>query len=197
MQGVGGAVGGVVGGLFGGRGRALAAIAGGLKFREAQTSMLVTDARSGVQVTSAEGSARKADLNLGGVLFGGGAGAAAGGYSSTDEGKVIAASLVDNFNNIVSVVRNDPNLQRNVGTLADEALSGGSTQAGSVYSEGDVLYPKINNVKLMGTPADNGQVVGTLSKTTEMIYIGTEENGFLGVESSEGGGWVKKILITK
>jgi hypothetical protein len=31
-------------------------VVGGLKFKEAQTSMLVADARSGVQVASAEGS---------------------------------------------------------------------------------------------------------------------------------------------
>ena len=107
---------------------------------------------------------------------------------------MIAAILVV-LHQHVSVVRNDPSAG-SVGT-AEEALSGGTTQAGSVFSEGDILYPKINNVKLMGTPADSGTVVGTLSKTTEMIYMGTEENGFLGVESSEGGGWVKKVLITK
>src|SRR5687768_11529247 len=60
--GVGGALGGLVGGS---RGRVLGAVAGGLKFKEAQTSMLVTDSRSGVQVAAAEGSARKADLKLG------------------------------------------------------------------------------------------------------------------------------------
>src|SRR5690606_30283737 len=45
-----GGVGGALGGLLGGRtGNAIGAVAGGLKFKEAQTSMLVTDARSGVQ----------------------------------------------------------------------------------------------------------------------------------------------------
>ena len=42
---------GAVGGLLGGG--KLAAVAGGLKFKEAQTSMLVSDARSGVQVAAA------------------------------------------------------------------------------------------------------------------------------------------------
>lgn len=194
--GVGGAA-SAIGGLFGNAGRVVGAIAGGLKFKEAQTSMLVADARSGVQVAAAEGSARKADLSLGGFLFGGAGGAALGGYASTDEGKVIAASLVDNYNNIVNVVRNDPNLIRNVGTLAQEAAAGGSTQAGAVYNEGDVLLPKINNVKLMATASDDSQVVATMAKSVEMIFMGKEENGFLSVESSEGSGWVKKVLITK
>ena len=74
--GVGGAAAGVFGGKFG-------ALAGGLKFKEAQTSMLVADARSTVQVAAAEGSTKKADLRLGGAFFGGGVGAAAGGYGNT------------------------------------------------------------------------------------------------------------------
>ena len=62
----GGVGGAAVGGLFGGDG--LARIAGGLKFKEAQTSMLVADARSTVQVAAAEGSTQKADMRLGGAL---------------------------------------------------------------------------------------------------------------------------------
>ena len=105
----GGVGAGVVGGLFG---RTAGAVAGGLKFKEAQTSMLVADARSTVQVAAAEGSTRKADLRVGGLFVGGGVGAGAGGYGNTNEGKIIAAALMDNYNNIVRVVRNDANLQR-------------------------------------------------------------------------------------
>ena len=79
-----------------GRGVDVGAVAGGLKFKEAQTSMLVADARSGVQVASAEGSSKKADLALGAALFGSSAAGALGGYTKTKEGKVIAASLKDN-----------------------------------------------------------------------------------------------------
>src|SRR5499425_1238985 len=77
--------GAIVGAIGGG-------IAGGLKFKEAQTSMLLADARSGVQVAAAEGSASKSDFNVGGMLggFGGGGGGAIGlgGYSNTNEGKI-------------------------------------------------------------------------------------------------------------
>ena len=69
----GGVGGAAVGRLFGG---VAGAVAGGLKFKEAQTSMLVADARSTVQVAAAEGSTKKADMRLGGALFGGGGGAA-------------------------------------------------------------------------------------------------------------------------
>src|SRR5438093_6153628 len=116
-EGNAGGIGSAVGGLLGGK---AAAVAGGLKFKEAQTSMLVADSRSGVQVAAAEGSTKKADLRLGGALFGGGGGAAAGGYGNTNEGKIIAAAFMDNYNNVVRVVKGDASLQRNVGTLKDE-----------------------------------------------------------------------------
>lgn len=197
-EGNAGGIAGGLGGLMGGRGgRMLGAIAGGLKFKEAQTSMLVADARSGVQVAAAEGSSKKADLALGGALFGGGGGAAIGGYGNTNEGKIIAASFADNYNNVVRVIRNDPSLQRDVGTLAQEAAAGGSTKAGAVFNEGDVLQPKIGGVKLMKSAGDGGPVVGTLAREDEMIYMGQEQNGYLLVESGKGSGWVKKILVAK
>jgi Curli production assembly/transport component CsgG len=192
-----GGVGGALGGLLGGKGGSvLGAVAGGLKFKEAQTSMMLADSRSGVQVASAEGSTKKADLALGVGLFGGGAGGGIGGYGNSNEGKIIASSFADNYNNIVRVVRNDPTLQRDVGSLAQEAAAGGSTKAGAVYNEGDVLYPKIAGVKIMGSAAEAGKAVATLDKGEELIYMGAEENGFVKVESGKGGGWVKKILVT-
>jgi Curli production assembly/transport component CsgG len=193
-----GGVGGALGGLLGGRsGSVVGAVAGGLKFKEAQTSMLMADARSGVQVASAEGSSKKADLALGAALFGGGAFGGAGGYGNTNEGKIVAASFADNYNNVVRAIRNDPSLQRDVGSLTQEAALGGSTKAGAVYNEGDVLYPKIAGVKIMGSAADAGATVATLAKGEELIYMGEEQNGFLRVESAKGGGWVKKILVAK
>jgi hypothetical protein len=196
--GIGGGLGGALGGLMGNRaGNIIGGLAGGLKFKEAQTSMLLADARSGVQIAAAEGSASKADLNLGGFLFGGGAVGGLGGYNSTDEGKIIAASLVDNYNNIVAVVRNDPNLQRNVGTLEQEAAAGNNITAGAVFAEGDVLNPKIDNVKLMSESSDTATVVTTVGKADDLIYMGQESAGFVYVESGKGGGWVKKALVTR
>ncbi len=192
-----GGIGGALGGLLGGRGSAIGAVVGGLKFKEAQTSMLMADARSGVQVASAEGSSKKADLGLGAAVFGGGAGGGIGGYGNTNEGKIIAASFADNYNNVVRVIRNDPTLQRDVGTLAQEAAAGGTTKAGAVFNEGDVLFPKIAGVKLMGSAGEAGPAVATLAKGDEMIFMGEEKDGYLKVESGKGSGWVKKILVAK
>jgi Curli production assembly/transport component CsgG len=192
-----GGVGGALGGMLGGKSGVLGAVVGGLKFKEAQTSMLVADSRSGVQVASAEGSSKKADLALGTAIWGGGAGGGIGGYGNTNEGKIIAASFADNYNNVVRSIRNDPTLHREVGTLAQEAAAGGSTKAGAVYNEGDVLFPKIAGVRIMGGSAETAKAIATLDKGEELIYMGVEENGFLKVESGKGGGWVKKILVTK
>ena len=188
-----GGVGGAVGGLLG---RRVGAIAGGLKFKEAQTSMLLADSRTTVQVAAAEGSTKKADLRLGAGLFGGGFGAVGGGYGNTNEGKIIAAAFMDNLNGIVTAVRGDPSLQRNVGTLAQEA-AGGQKKAGAVFNEGDVLAPKIANVKMMAEPSDTAKSVSTLSRTDELVVVGGEQNGFINVQGSNGSGWVKIVLMNK
>lgn len=196
--GVGAAI-GAVGGLLGTGGRVLSGVAGGLKFKEAQTSMLLADSRSGVQVAAAEGSARKADFRLGGLLgiASGGAGGAIGlgGYSNTNEGKVIAASLADNYNGIVRSVRANPSLQRDVGSLHEE--SGKRTKSGDVFNEGDLLRPKIANVKLLPLPSDKGDPIATLGKGEELIFMGKEQDGYLSVETAKGSGWVRKILLTR
>jgi hypothetical protein len=147
-------------------------------------------------VAAAEGSAKKADFRLGGLLGGAGIGVAGlGGYENTAEGKVIAASLADNYNGIVRAVRGNPGLQRNVGSLDKEA--GTVAKAGAVFNEGDVLRPKIANVRLFAQPSDDANAVATLAKGEELIYMGKEQAGFVSVETSKGGGWVKKILIAK
>jgi hypothetical protein len=193
-EGNAGGIGGAVGGLFGGK---AAAVAGALKFKEAQTSMLVADSRSGVQVAAAEGSTKKADIGLGGGLFGAGGGAAVGGYGNTNEGKIIAAAFMDNYNNVVGVVKGDPSLQRNVGTLKQEAAAGGATKAGAVFNEGDVLVPKIANVKLLAQPVDTGKVLATLSKADELVVVGDAKDGFINVQSANASGWIKISLVTK
>jgi hypothetical protein len=192
-----GGVGAGVGGLFGRKAAVVSAVAGGLKFKEAQTSMLVADSRSGVQVAAAEGSTKKADLAIGGALFGGGMGAVGGGYGNTNEGKIIAAAFMDNYNKVVTVVRNDPSLQRKVGTLKQEAAAGGATKAGAVFAEGDVLMPKIANVKLLAQPSDTAKPLATLARTDELVVIGESKDGFVNVQGATASGWVKIVLVQK
>jgi hypothetical protein len=192
-----GGAGAGIAGLFGGKAAAIGAIAGGIKFKEAQTSMLVADSRSGVQVAAAEGSTKKADIGVGAGLFGGGWGGVAGGYGNTNEGKIIAAAFMDNYNNVVKAVRNDPSLQRNVGTLKQEAAAGGVTRSGAVFNEGDVISPKIANIRLMSEASDGSKPLATLARGEELVVIGGEKDGFINVQGSTASGWVKIVLVQK
>jgi len=193
-EGNAGGIGGALG-MFGGKAGALAG--GALKFKEAQTTLLVADARSGIQVVAAEGSTKKADMKIGGGLFTGGFGAAAGGYGNTNEGKIIAAAFLDNYNKVVTTVRGDESLQRNVGSLKQEAAAGGSNKAGAVFNEGDVLVPKIANVKLMASASDTARVVATLPRGEELVVVGDAKDGFVQVQTANATGWIKISLVNK
>ena len=190
-----GAMGAAVSGVISRHNPLLGSVASGLKFQEAQTSMMLTDARSGAQVAAAEGSTRKADLQLSTSLLGTRAGGTAGGYGKTNEGKIIAAALLDNFNNVVGVVRGNSSLQRNVTTLSEEVSR--KVVAGAVFNEGDVVVPKIANVKLLANPTDSGETVATLAKSEELVVIGAEQNGYINVQSASAAGWVRRVLLSR
>jgi curli biogenesis system outer membrane secretion channel CsgG len=83
----------------------LGAIAGGLKTNEASTMLLLTDNRSGVQVSAAQGSSSNTDFSVGAVLFGGGGAGGMGGYTSTPQGKVVIAAFTDSYNQMVKALR--------------------------------------------------------------------------------------------
>ncbi len=191
-----GGVGGGLLGVFGGRLGAIGALAGGLKFKQAQTSMILVDARSGLQIAAAEGSAEKADFSLGGAIFGGGGGAALGGYSNTNEGKVIVASFVDNWNNIVRNIRASPSLLQSRGGAAAQANAANSVQANAAVA-GDVMLPKIAGVRVLRLPKDGAPELQVLARSDEVLLLGEEQNGFAKVTASNGDGWVKKMLLRK
>jgi curli biogenesis system outer membrane secretion channel CsgG len=190
--GIGGALGGIIGG---GHGRALAGIAGGVKFKQAETSMLLVDSRSGIQVASAQGSAEKADFAIGGAAVGNIA-AAGGGYGNTNEGKLIVASFMDNWNNIVRNVRNNPSLVQARAGAASQRNAAESVRA-NAGAPGDVMFPKINGVKVLRQPKDGSGDLQTLSRNDEVLLNGEEMNGYLKVTTSRGEGWVKAILLGK
>ena len=125
---------GGVGGALGGLSRSLGvigAIAGGIKTSEASTTLLMIDNRSGVQLAAAEGTAKNTDFALFGASYGWAAGGAAGGYSSTPEGKIIIAAFADSYNQLVKVVRNyrAQTVKGGLGTGGALGVQGGSTPA--------------------------------------------------------------------
>lgn len=129
--GVGGSLGAIGGRLFGGLGATIGGVLGGVKFKEAETSLLIADVRSGIQVASAQGKATKTDFNVGGWGYGAGTWAAVGGYTKTPEGRVIAASLLDNYNTMVQQIRDKPQLvkARSAASANNAAASTRATNA--------------------------------------------------------------------
>jgi len=192
-----GGMGGTIGGLIGGRAGALVGgVAGGVKFKQAETSMLLVDSRSGIQVAAATGSAEKADFALGGVLFGSGGGGGFGGYSNTNEGKMIVASFVDNWNNIVRNIRANPSLVQARPGIASQQNATASVKA-NMGAAGDVMIPKINGVKVLRAPSDGAGELQSLTKNDEVLLLGEETNGFVKVTATRGDGWVKAILLRR
>ena len=185
----GAGVGAAVGSLFGGIGSLVGAVAGGVKFQEAQTTLTMADTRSSLQVAAASGTYKKADWAFGGVLgaIGGGA------YTSTDEGKIAAAALLDNYNNIVRDVRSNPSLLESTSAVAQQNAAA-SLQAVS-HRPGAVLSAKLDNVKVLDEPDRGADVVSKLKKGEEVVFMGDAEDGYLYVQGSEVEGWVQEFML--
>jgi hypothetical protein len=81
-----------------------AGVASGVKFKEAQVVLLLTDNETTEQLAAATGSARATDLGVGGLVIGKVIGGAAG-WGITNEGKVIAAAFLDAHNKLVLQAR--------------------------------------------------------------------------------------------
>ena len=180
-----GGVGGAIGGLFGRMGGVLGTLgglAGGVSFKEAETTLLVADVRSGIQVASAEGKASKMNFSLGGWGWGGFGWASAGGYSKTPEGKLIAASLLDNYNRIVQTIRNRPSIIQST-SQASQANAANSLQATPVGAAPRTLRAMQPVTMSAALPsalpgAFTGNFVGT--------FTGLDEGGFNAVVASNG-----------
>jgi hypothetical protein len=85
------------------------ALTAGMRFKEAQALMIITDTRTGMQVAIAEGKSKAIDFGAGvGALGIHGLGSLAG-YGDTHQGKVVAGAFLDSFNKTVEYVRAMPN----------------------------------------------------------------------------------------
>lgn len=201
---------GAIGSLFGPVGMIVGMAAGEVKFKQAQTSMIVADIRNGLQVAAAQGSVEKADWGIGGALGGGSAIGALGAYANTAEGKVIAASFLDNWNNVVKAMRGNPALQRTnmpAQQAAAEKPAENPPAAVSVpekkpapapeFQKGDVLVGKLGGIKMFAEPSSKSRSVGTLGRTDVVVFLGREAEEFLNVQSERGTGWIEKMLLKK
>lgn len=184
---------GGIGALFGPIGMIAGAVASNLKFSQASTTLIVSDARSGIQIAAASGSAEKTDFQIGGVLGAAGLGA----YGNTPEGQIVAAAMLNNYNEIVGVVRNQKSIVAPNATTVAAQNASNSVQAGAVFNSGDTLSPKIPGVKVFQRALNTSQVVATLKKDDQVVFLGEEDKDFLKVQGADGEGWVDKRLVKK
>jgi len=125
-----GGLGAALGGLVPG-GAVIAAAAGSIRSNEASTTLLLIDNRSGVQLSASQGSAKNWDIGGIGALVGGGAGGGFGGYSNTPQGKVLIASFMDSYNQMVDSLRSyrAQTVEGGLGTGGGLGVQGGTTPA--------------------------------------------------------------------
>jgi curli biogenesis system outer membrane secretion channel CsgG len=193
--GIGGAISDYGGRLLGGLGRIAGGIAGNLKFKEAQTSLLIADVRSGIQVAAEQGVATKTDFGISGWSWGGGDYSRLGGYTNTPEGKMVAASLLDNYNRIVLKIRNEASLVR-TGSAAARVNAQASTREGVPVTAGASVYARLATVKVYTEPRAGSKVMGTLKRAEEAIATGEERDGFVKIDGENvAGGWVQRTLV--
>ena len=150
---------GAIAGAFGSRLGGFGALAGGLRTKKAEAQALLTlvDARTTEQLHVSEGVAQKTDIGFelggGGGGYGGFGAAAGGGYSNTDQGKVITAAYFNAFVDLVNYLRNNSptgeQVKQAAGIQAYSARSltalrkGPTPQAPSVrsFKPGELVYP--------------------------------------------------------
>lgn len=194
--GIGGALSSYGGKFLGGLGGIVGGVAGNIKFKEAQTSLLIADVRSGIQVAAAEGVAKKTDFGVSGWNWGGAGYSSLGGYTKTPEGKMVAASLLDNYNKIVQTIRNQSSLIK-TSSAASKVNAGGSTREGVPVAPGASVYARLSQVKVFSEPRASSKLMGTLKRSEEAIATGEEKDGFVRIDGENvSGGWVQKTLVS-
>jgi len=197
---------GALGAFFGPIGMIAGAVSSNLKFQQASTTLLVSDARSGIQVAAASGSAEKTDFEVGGILGAAGLGA----YGNTPEGKVVSAAMLDNYNQIVVAIREMKSLVASTPTAAANENAANSVKATNAsnppppppppvaaFNAGDVVLPKIAGIKVFAKPSSAAKLVFAMKKDDEVIFLGEEQEGYLKVQGANGEGWVDKKMIKK
>lgn len=188
---------GGISGALGGISRSLGAIAGlagALRFKEASTSLLVADVRSGLQVAAAEGAAKATEFDFGALGYAAGAVGGMAGFDKSPEGKVVAASFLDNYNKIVIAIRDQPQLLRNA-SAQGLANSANAVRAEAPQREGAVLRAKIANVRVYEDASRESRVLGTLTVTDDLVATGEVKDGFIRIDSATLSGWVQRSLV--
>ena len=100
---------------------------------------------------------------------------------------------MDNYNQIVREIKNKPSLL--APTSAPAQRNSANSLKASKFQPGEVLSTKINGAKLQEEPGKDGDVIAGLSKGTEVVYLGEQEDGYLHVQAEQGEGWVREFML--
>ncbi|HOY70185.1 MAG TPA: hypothetical protein PL131_10430 [Methylotenera sp.] len=114
------------------------------------------------------------------------------------------AGLGDSLRELRGTIGEMTSTSREVGELSKEVTptkSPDATKAESVTTteikSGDTIVAKMDKVKVLKEANKKSAKLLQLSKTDEVIYMGEEQNGMYRVTTSEGEGWVDKLLVKK
>lgn len=179
--GVGGYVGGLLHRLPGGG--LLSSVSGGVSFKEAETSLLVADVRSGLQVASAEGKATKMNFSLSSWGWTGLGWASAGGYTKTPEGKLIAASLLDNYNRIVAQIRSKPQLIRQTSVASQNNAANSLPATGTAPA---AQQPQVVASPPPGAPSTSTALPAAMVGAFSGQFSGAEQGVFSVIVAADG-----------
>lgn len=172
------------GGGFGGLGAVLpgvlGAVAGGVRTEnlEAQTTMLLTNVRTGVQEAAATGTAKKTDVDFAGFGWVGGVAGGGGSYQDTEIGKIVIAAFVDAHNNLVG--------QMGAIRSTDEREKKG-------------VYRTAANLNLRSGPRSSAPVITTLNQGTTVVPTGERRGSWWQVEVRASGehGWAHSDYLQR
>jgi curli biogenesis system outer membrane secretion channel CsgG len=177
---------GAVAGGFGRHFGALGAIAGSINTKKAEAQALITlvDARSTEQLYVAEGVAQKTDISFGagggGWGWSGFAAAAGGGYSNTDQGKVISAAYFNAFTDLIHYLQ----------TSAPTGQQ--ASQAAGIQA-----YRLTQAAPLHAQAAPTSGLVRAF-QAGDLVYPTGQKNGVWWEVDDENGnrGWIPSTMIT-
>lgn len=117
--------------------------------------------------------------------------------------QMVYAGLGDSLRELRGTVSEMTNTSREVGELSKEVGVGSkdesktTTVISTEIKSGDAIVAKMNKVKVHTEANKKSAKLLQLSKSDELIYMGEEQNGMYKVSTSEGEGWVDKLLVTK
>ena len=94
---------------------------------------------------------------------------------------------MDNYNNVVKVVRDDPSLQRNVGTLKQEAAAGGDDQGRrGLQRRRRASRRRSPTSELLASRPTRARCSRRSDAGDELVVIGEVKDGFINVQGANG-----------